>query len=74
VPYPYYEYQLDIVVRRFTKSKFEQGMAYIDIFTKFAVVVPMKGKKKDIAAGILECMHKTGKKPRRLITKTMKAQ
>ena len=44
--------------------KFEQGMLCIDIFTKYAVVVPIKSKKEnDIAAGIIECMHQMGKKP-----------
>ena len=45
-------------------QKFEQGMLCIDIFTKYAVVVPVKSKKEiDVAAGIVECMQKMGKKP-----------
>ena len=45
-------------------QKFEQGMLCIDIFTKYAVVVPIKSKTEDdIAAGILERMHSVGKKP-----------
>ena len=45
-------------------QKLKQGMICIDIFTKYAVVVPIKSKKEDaIAAGILECMRKMGKKP-----------
>jgi hypothetical protein len=45
-------------------QKFAQGMLCIDVFTKYAVVVPIKSKKEDdIAAGVLECMHKVGKKP-----------
>jgi hypothetical protein len=36
----------------------------IDVCTKFAVGVPIKRKQEDdIAAGILEGMHKMGKKP-----------
>ena len=51
------------------KQKFEQGMLCIDIFTKYAVVVPIKSKAEDdIAAGIIECMHKMGKKPEILYT------
>ena len=39
-------------------------MLCIDVFTKYAVVVPIKSKKtNDIAAGILECVHEMGKKP-----------
>ena len=39
-------------------------MFCIDIFTTYAIVVPIKSKKEDdIAAGILECMHKMGKHP-----------
>jgi hypothetical protein len=50
-------------------QKFEQGMVCIDIFTKYAVVVPIKTKQDgDIAAGILECMEKMGKKPEIIYT------
>ena len=44
-------------------------MLRIDIFTKYAVLVPVKSKTEDdIAAGILECMHKMGKKPEIIYT------
>ena len=44
-------------------------MLCIDIFTKYAVVVPIKSKNEDdIAAGIIECMHKMSKKPEILYT------
>ena len=45
-PYPYYEYQLDLML--FTDleiQKLEQGMLCIDIFTRYAVVVPVKSKR-----------------------------
>ena len=69
-PYPYYEYQLDLMFfNDLKKQKFEQGMLCIDIFTKYAVVVPIKSKAEDdIAAGIIECLHKMGKKPEILYT------
>ena len=69
-PYPYYEYQLDLMFFTDLKNqKFEQGMLCIDIFTKYAVVVPIKSKAEDdIAAGIFECMHKMGKKPEIIYT------
>ena len=39
-------------------------MFSIDISIKYAVVVPVKSNKEDdVAAGILECMHRMGKKP-----------
>ena len=48
----------------FEDTKFEQGLVCIDVFTKYAVVVPTKSKTEDdVAAGILECMHNMGKKP-----------
>ena len=45
-------------------QKLEQSMLRVDIFTNYAVVVPVKSKTlAAIAAGILECMHNMGKKP-----------
>ena len=39
-------------------------MLCIDISIKYAVGVPVKSKKEDgVPAGILECMHRMGKKP-----------
>ena len=39
-------------------------MLCIDSFTKYAVVVHVtSNKEEDMAAGILECMHKMGKQP-----------
>ena len=44
-------------------------MLCIDSVTKYAVVVPIKSKEEDdIAAGILERMHKMGKKPENIYT------
>ena len=41
------------------------GMACIDIFGKYAVVVPIKSKQEgDVAAGILECLNKMGQTPK----------
>ena len=50
-------------------TKIEQGLLCIDIFTKYALVVPIKSKQEDaIAAGILERMHNTGKTPEVIYT------
>ena len=65
-PYPYYENQLELMFFTYLKiQKLEQGMLCIDMITRYAVVVPIKSNKEDaIAAGIIECMHEMGKKPR----------
>ena len=74
-PYPYYEYQLDLMFfSDLEDQKFEQGMLCIDIFTNYAVVVPIKRKKEDdIAAGILEGMHNMGKQPEIFVIQTTRA-
>ena len=41
----------------------------IDIFDKFMHVVAIKGKKEeDLASGMIECLHKMGKKPKIIFT------
>ena len=66
-PYAYYEYQIDlffITNNDLDNQKFNVGMVVIDIFSKFAVVVPIKSKlQDDVLAGILEGINKMGKKP-----------
>ena len=38
-------------------------MLTIDVFDKFMHVVPIKGKtEEDLASGMIECIHKMGKK------------
>ena len=38
-------------------------MIMIDVFDKFMHVVAIKGKKEeDLASGMIECLHKMGKK------------
>ena len=45
-------------------QKFKIGMAFIDIFTKYAVVVPIRSKQiPDFLAGSMECLTKMRKKP-----------
>ena len=66
-PYAYYEYQVDlffITNNDLDNQKFNVGMVVIDIFSKFAVVVPIKSKlQDDVLAGIIEGINKMGKKP-----------
>ena len=67
VPYAYYEYQIDfffITNNDLKNQKFGVGMVVIDIFSKFAVVAPIKSKlQDDVLAGIIEGINKMGKKP-----------
>jgi hypothetical protein len=64
-PHPYYEYQLDLFfINDLENQKVKIGMTMIDIFTKFATVVPIASKSEgDVAAGLLECLEKMGHKP-----------
>ena len=50
-------------------QKFRVGMLMIDIFDKFMHVVAIKRKKEeDLASGMIECLHKMGKKPKIIYT------
>ena len=70
-PSPYWEYQLDLFfiskndLENF--QKFRIGLVLIDIFTKYAVVIPIKSKSpSDLLAGIMEGIQKMGRKPKML--------
>lgn len=65
-PHAHYEYQIDMFfISDLENQKFKIGMACIDIFTKFAVVVPIASKQiPDFMAGLLECLAKMAKKPK----------
>ena len=46
------------------KKQKEQGMLCIDIFTKYALVLPITSKTEDdTAAGILQCLNERKEKP-----------
>ena len=46
-------------------QKFRIGLVLIDIFTKYAVVVPIKSKSpSDVLAGMMEGIQKMGRKPK----------
>ena len=66
-PHSFYEFQIDlffITNNDFKNQKFKIGLVMIDIFSKFAVVVPIKSKQlPDLLAGIMEGINKMGKKP-----------
>ena len=64
-PHSAYEYQIDLFfINDMENQKFRVGMLTIDVFDKFMHVVPISGKtEEDLASGIIECIHKMGKKP-----------
>ena len=72
-PHNYYEYQTDLFFVNddefLENQNFKVGMIMIDIFSKYMWVVAIKSKSEgDVAAGLLECFHKMGKKPEILYT------
>ena len=69
-PYSAYAYQMDLFfINDLENQKFKVGMTMIDIFDKFMHVVAIQGKKEeDLANGMIECLHKMGKKPKIIYT------
>ena len=68
-PHSAYEYQMDFFTNDLKDQKFRVGMLMTDIFDKFMQVVAIKGKKEeDLASGMIECLHKMGKKPKIIYT------
>ena len=62
-PKPFYEYQIDLFFLP-DQPKPNIGLACIDIFTKYAVVIPISSKQvEDITDGLHTAIHKMGKKP-----------
>ncbi len=61
----FFEYQVDLFfINDLKEQKFRIGLLCIDIFSKFAAVVPLMSKDTgDVAAGILECIQKLWKNP-----------
>ena len=69
-PHAFYEFQIDLFwLVDLKKQKFKVGCLCIDIFSKYAVVVPIKSKKgPDVTAGILQCLNEMKGKPKILYT------
>ena len=67
-PHAYFEFQLDLFFiskHDLENQKFSIGMVLIDIFSKYASVIPIKSKEApDIIAGIMEGIQKMGGKPK----------
>ncbi len=69
-PYAHYEYQLDLFrIKDLEGQKYTWGCCCIDVFSKYAAVVPMLDNKGGpAAAAIIESFVKMGKKPELLYT------
>ena len=72
-PHSAYEYQMDLFfINDMEEQQFNVGVLMIDVFDKFMHVVPINSRKEgDVASGMIECLHKMGKKPK-IIIQTMK--
>ena len=58
------EYQVDLAFFK-AKDKIESGLVMIDIFSKYAVVIPIASKETpDVIAGMMEGFQKMGGKPK----------
>ena len=60
----YHQYQLDLMFIKYLEDQnYEAAMVCVDVFTKYAAVVPVKGKtENDLALGVIESIVKMGKK------------
>ncbi len=69
-PHAYYEYQIDLFrIKDLKNQKYTWGCVCVDIFSKFAAVVPMLDNKGGpAAAAIIESFTQMGKKPELLYT------
>ena len=69
-PHSAYQYQTALVFINDMKNHiFKVGMLTIDVFDKFMYVVHIRGKtEEDLASGIIESIHKMGKKPKIVYT------
>ena len=66
-PHAHWEYQLDLFFiskKDLKRQKFRIGLVLIDVFSKYATVIPIKSKEPpDVLAGIMEGLQKMGDKP-----------
>ena len=69
-PHSAYEYQMDLFfINDLKEQKFKVGVLMIDVFDKFMHVVPITSKQEGgVASGMIECLHKMGKKPKIIYT------
>ena len=66
-PYTNYTFQIDLFFiskKDLENQKFNVGLVLIDVFTKYAIVVPIKSKDpSDYLAGLMEGLNKMNNKP-----------
>ncbi len=69
-PHAHYEYQMDLFrIKDLKEQKFTWGCVCVDVFSKYAAVVPMLDNKGvAAAAAIMECFTLVKKKPELLYT------
>ena len=71
-PRAYHEYQVDlffITERQFQNQFYEVGMSMIDVFTKFAVVIPLESRDAvDVVPALFRAFDKIGKWPKILMS------
>ena len=71
-PNAYHEYQADlffVTPKQFKNQKYEIGLSMIDVFSKYAVVIPIKEKKgEEVMAAIFKGFTLMGKRPDILYT------
>ena len=67
-PHAHWEYQLDLFFiseNDLENQRFTIGLVLIDIFSKYATVIPIESKEApDVLAGIMEGLQKMGNKPK----------
>lgn len=74
-PHPYYEFQVDLFfINDLEKQKFKVGMVILDVFSRYAVVIPIKSKSEgDVASGLIEGLNKFDKSPQMIYIDDEKA-
>ena len=74
-PHPFYEFQVDLFfINDLEKQKFKVGMVILDVFSRYAVVIPIKSKSEgDVASGLIEGLNKFDKSPQLIFSDDEKA-
>ena len=71
-PGPYHEFQADlffVTEGQFADQEYEVGLSMIDVFSKFAVVLPVSEKKAEpLMEAIFQVFEMMGRKPKILYT------
>ena len=71
-PHAFFEYQVDlffVTPKQFKNQKFTIGLSMIDVFSKFAVVIPLKEKTgEEVMSAIFKALTLMGRQPDILYT------